>query len=87
VTVPDNDVYQGFEWRDPPNERRAGKWVEILTPVMEHPGRWAAFRIPGNRRAYATITGLRNGTTKRPPGKWEFKADAESLFARYIGPE
>lgn len=90
------------EWRDPPplptTERgQTGRWVVLLTPLMDQPGRWAVIErmsadVPPTirrNRLRSKCAALRTGLVKIPPGKWEFHDawNTDELYARYIGPD
>ena len=83
------------EFRDPPNTRSGargprgiGVWVELLTPLIDHPGKWAVVRKTEKPvQASGMAASLRKENAKIPPGKWEFAARQGEVFARYVGPE
>lgn len=73
-------------WKDPPRSRR-GVWIERLTPLLEHPNRWA---VVATVKSSATAHQLRKGMHQLPNGKWEFRhhatAEGNEIYARYLGP-
>lgn len=94
----------GIVWEDPPERsaQRPGIWVERLTPLLEHPGRWAKVKeVPSMGAGTQTVLRLRGigkrglDAAKLPPGRWEFRAARASalastrayIYARYLGPE
>lgn len=86
-----------IEWREPgpsrrgaPGGGRGGVWIERLTPLTSHAGRWAViYKAEDGKasRASGMAAALRNGKTMTPAGKWEFVSRGAEVFARYIGPE
>jgi hypothetical protein len=82
-------VTEEIIWKDPPmGKNRGGVWVKRLSPLMEHPGRWALVHQSGNS---STITYLKRRITLIPDGEWEFKSrrienGRTEIYARYLGP-
>jgi hypothetical protein len=90
-------------WEEPPDMplgRRShykGLWLELLAPLLHHPGRWARVKeYTGFNAAYCAAANLRKRVVKRPEGRWEFAAKmvskegepaAFALYARYLGTE
>lgn len=84
-------------WQDPPGitNRSGGPprvWEPLLTPLMEHPGRWALVKsYTAASSARNSVTGLRLGRVRAPAGRWEFTSrtngDSADVYARYLGPE
>lgn len=80
-----------IEFRDPP-AAKAGTtsrpWVEALSPLLDHEGRWAVVRTLKSAAAASTaLHRLRYRIVHMPAGKWEFRSSGPEVFARYIGPE
>ncbi len=79
-------------WEEPPPLRRHldDGWVARLTPLVEHPKRWANL----GEQTPNVASRLRYGKLITPPGKWEFTTrhlpgmakDRAILYARYLGP-
>jgi hypothetical protein len=64
-------------WEDPPaNEDRFAvtPWVLRLLPLKAQPGRWARIQTCHRQRAYESVNHLLKRTTRKPPGRWEFRA-------------
>jgi hypothetical protein len=62
--------------------------VELLTPLLQHPGKWAMVRTADTtQKASGMAASLRKDNAKIPAGKWEFAARSGEVFARYVGPE
>jgi hypothetical protein len=62
--------------------------MEVLAPLVEHPGKWAVVKkAEDNQKASTTAASLRKDTARKPEGKWEFVARQGEVFARYVGPE
>lgn len=77
-----------IEFRDPPPKYGRGVWIERLAPLLEHEGRWAVVLKGGKPPTVASNTSnLRKGRYQIPPGRWEFRAVDDEIFARYLGPE
>jgi hypothetical protein len=84
-----------IRWEDPPDPARprwAGRWVEKLQPLMEHPKRWAVVDTrDGSENARTCVNNLRSGRIKTPPGQWEFlfrTVEGEfRVYGRYLGPD
>jgi len=89
-----NEDIQPVVWEDlPPIDRhRAGKprstiWLRRLEPLMERPGSWAKVHTFDNKRtAQATVSRLRKGTYRMPPGNWSFAARGPAVYAQFNGP-
>lgn len=83
------------EFRDPPTRAggtrgpaATGIWIDLLTPLVHHPGKWAMVRTADDaQKASGMAASLRKENAKIPAGKWEFAARQGEVFARYIGPE
>lgn len=83
------------EFRDPPPSRSGGRsakgggvWMELLEPLLAHPGRWAIVRKADNvQKASGMAAALRKEGAKIPAGKWEFAARQGDVYARFVGPE
>ena len=62
-------------------------WVKRLTPLLEHPNRWA--RIDVKFKSAGSVSGvcwhLRNRKMAIPKGRFEFLAVGRKLYARYLG--
>lgn len=79
-------------WKDPPihvGSRRSHPWVDRLTPLTEHPKRWA---LVATTKSSSVAAGLRKGAYAIPEGNWEFRTHqlelgAYELYARYLGPK
>lgn len=90
---------QAITWKEPGPSLRGqglraapGKWVELLKPLLAHPGRWAVvYTAEGegklSQKASGQAAALRSEKTRKPAGKWEFTSRQGEVFARYIGPE
>ncbi len=84
-----------IRWEDPPDPAgsgRRGVWIERLTPLMEHPKRWAVVATrPVANPARVLTHDLKVGRFQMPPGRWEFLSrtvDGECrVYARYLGPD
>lgn len=82
-------------WMDPEEcaTGERGKWIRLLTPLMDHPKRWALVDTkPSGKTAATAAMNLRRGVSRHPEGRWEFASrkleDGHSgVFARYLGPE
>jgi hypothetical protein len=82
-----------IRWEDPapPKKGKRGSWIERLTPLMDHPKRWARIHeSPTIDAAYKMTTDLNRRRIVIPAGQWEFaarKADdgGGAVFARYLG--
>jgi hypothetical protein len=73
-------------WEDPPERLNTpGKWVQTLAPLIDHPGKWARVHLGPN--AASIVSRLRLQKLQAPPGRWEFQASGDKVFARYLGPE
>lgn len=85
-------VSEEIVWKDPPNKqgtRSYNVWVDRLTPLTEHPKRWAMVVIA---KSAGTAGDLRKGRYVIPEGNWEFRTHqlelgAYELYARYLGPK
>jgi hypothetical protein len=87
--VGDDDIL----WENPESTATgscSSAWVDRLSPLMENPGCWANLGDYTN----ATVTLLKQGKLRTPPGRWEFTGRRRDLpkgrahlFARYLGPE
>lgn len=78
-----------IEWREPPakSTQRRTVWAARLTPLLNNPTVWAMVqRCNNDKAATQTVNRLRHADNL-PPGKWEFAADNDEVFARYVGPE
>jgi hypothetical protein len=85
-----------IRWEDPSSTGRiAGtrnKWFVALTPLIEHPKRWAIVATRDDSTSSARIAyNLRYRKVNIPPGQWEFTTrlrDGEyCVYARYLGPD
>lgn len=80
-------------WEDPPpRARRAGGWLEKLTPLIAAPGVWARVAERANPNAAAAIAhNLRRRSVHLPEGEWEFVSrmvdGTAYVYARYLGPK
>lgn len=88
-------------WEDPPRRKggraNQGKWIPILTPVMERPNEWARVQdFPTPLMASSAAGALRKpngakGATLTPSGRWTFAScavpEGGALYARYLGPD
>ena len=79
-------------WEEPPTLPQrvvpSGRvWPKRLTPLMEHPLRWAVVHeFKCDSTAASTASQLRRGTVVSvPEGKWEFAARGRKVYARYLG--
>ncbi|MFN2608564.1 MAG: hypothetical protein ABR511_11850 [Acidimicrobiales bacterium] len=78
-------------WQEPGRKgrKRTAPWAQILEPLQERPGDWAAIATyDGETSAYRVARELRS-TTDLPPGRWEFAAERQHgggsrLFARLV---
>lgn len=80
-----------IKWvNEPPPRRSRGKsgvYIELLTPMMEFPNRWAIIATrPSAQSAWNVVSQLRSGRVKRPEGRWEFESRGLDVYATYIGP-
>ena len=65
-----------------------GKWVRVLTPLVERPGLWvkvATKDSPDGARATASQLRRRIYRIPRPDEHWEFSSEGYSVYARYLG--
>ncbi len=91
-----------IRWEDPPPRKQSGApglWMERLTPLLDHPGRWARVHDATSRAAATQTVGRLRGRGARaldraviPPGRWEFRAaglpdGSGAIYARYLGPD
>lgn len=84
-------------WEDPPMPNTGPKgtpvWVERLSPLRDHPGKWARIADGKKRSAANNISHrLQKRMTKIPSGSWEFvyrgqPDETYAVYARYLGPE
>ena len=83
-------------WMDPPPYRGRGRptvWVDRLSPLIEHPKRWALVHAYDQlSTAIKAIRRLEAKADLRPSGSWEFVARSledgtGGVFARYLGPD
>jgi hypothetical protein len=87
----------GIVWEDPqdgPGGGQRGRWMTILQPLTEQPGRWARVRtFEAAVTAYQTVSNLSRNRNKLPDGRWEFTSrklpdgTGHGVYARYLGPE
>jgi hypothetical protein len=85
----------GPVWEDPPRQSARtykGVWADRLSPLVDHPKRWARVATRSASSAYATVARLKNRTYVYPPGRWEFISrnvgDGKwAVYARYLGAE
>jgi hypothetical protein len=84
------------QWEEPTfnaNGTAVGRpriYEALLTPLMEHPKRWARIRtFPTSKSARTSAWHLAKRRYFVPPGKWEFvgrTVDGKgALYARYMG--
>jgi hypothetical protein len=78
-------------WEDPPiNIKGSGIWIKRLTPLMDHPNRWARVATLNRNSASAAAKFLRERRYSVPPGRWEFQGVScegrGNIYARYLGP-
>lgn len=82
-------------WEDPPATKfgtvSAGAWVRRLSPLLEHPGRWA---LVSGEFSTGVAAQLKAGKVRTPPGRWEFTSRGAGdgsrrgkIYARYLGPD
>lgn len=80
----------GFQWEEPPapTSKKAGL-VRTLEPVFAvlrtQPQKWACI-CTYSYGSGASAAG-RKLKQNPPPGRWEFTARKNKLYARYLGPE
>lgn len=82
-------------WEDPPPHNRVSGhsiWLRRLTPLIEHPNRWARVAAFDSQSGAGSAAGhLKRGVLKSPPGRWEFVSRGIDgkfyVYARYLGPE
>ena len=84
----EGDKVSEIVWKDPPTQDNRYVWVDVLAPLVDHPGRWAIVRTTKTSAvARSTVDNLNRGTLRPPPGRWEFRASGCEVFARYLGPD
>lgn len=92
---------QPIVWEDPPElgffgtNTAAGKWVRILSPLMQHPEKWARVYVYGKSdQARNAVSHLRRRQRQIPDGRWEFTSrklteptdeGQFAVYARYMG--
>lgn len=79
------------QFRDPPprGSQSGGRWLETLTPLLKHKGRWAMVKeFDSPEAAHDAQSNLTSGRIKipQPDHDWSFSARQCELFAIYRGP-
>lgn len=88
-----SDTPTEIVWEDPAPRRTGrggqfGIWIERLSPLLEHPGRWAVvLESETPSRAYGIAHNLSHHRLRVPPGEWEYTARGNKVYARYLGPD
>lgn len=80
-----------IDFRDPPpsdRSTRTGAWMGRLSPLVDHPKRWACvYTASTPATAGRTAGNLKQRLLKYPAGQWEFTCRGVEVFARYMGPD
>jgi hypothetical protein len=80
-------VTEEIIWKDPPKVKRGSAWENRLSPLLDHPNRWALVHVAGSSSVAAQ---LRKRMYSYPAGKWEFRQhstpEGNEVYARYLGP-
>lgn len=76
------------EFKDPPPAGRGakGRWVTILEPLVQAPGRWAkiaTYTTPEEAWDAADNLRRRNVLIPKPDANWEFISRSAEVFAKY----
>lgn len=86
-------------WEDPPRRKgggaNPGKWLPLLTPVMDQPNTWAKVQLFDTPLQASSAAGSLRKTgpksTMKPPGRWDFAScavpEGGAVYARYLGTE
>lgn len=83
-------VYTDPVFEEPETPRRRTKYHQVLEPLKEHPGKWAAIgEYKSDQSAYQASLNLRHGKYKYDgdPSEWEFTSENCKVYAMYVGPK
>lgn len=80
-------VYDEPIYEEPTLKSKLSKYERVLTPLQESPGEWGKIgEYKSDDSAYQAALNLKHGRYKLPgePTDWEFVADGDKVYARYV---
>lgn len=81
-------VYEEPVWQAPEVKTKQGKYEIVLEPLIDKPNKWAKIgEYKTKSSAYQAALNLRHGryTIPAKPEDWEFTADEDAVFAKFVG--
>lgn len=75
-----------IRFEDPPKLARRGIWMERLSPLLDHPDRWAVVFEGKHSTVCVAVHRLRRRhKISYPDGRWDFRASQGKVYAKYLG--